>query len=1406
MSQNFNWNNIISVNNSQQNGFEELICQLARTDEQYSHAIFTKVGNPDAGVECYYTLENGNEIGYQAKFFTSSFATSEWSQIEKSVETAIEKHPKLVKYYIAVPVDRSDARIGKKSFKDKWDEKVTDWKKFATSKGISKIEFEYWGSSELIDLLIKEYNAGLKKFFLGELELSDKWISKKNQEAIINLGPRYTPKINVDSDLVKYFDAIGRTSKFQEQAESYLHELLLAYRGVKPQYRSEPSIEHLIQSISIEFNNIKFNDTSDIVTSLLEQNIKNLIMKLSEITTSLLNKKIDPKNKQNEEKISYTKQIDEIREESNGLDKLKAQAAEFQSFIQSDELSLARSGVMILSGSAGVGKSHTLADIIGKREKDQLPSILLLGQHFKTNQSPWSQIINDLLRIQDCNEDELLSALNAKAEFGKNPKRILLVIDAINEGNGRWFWSDHLFGFINSIKKFRSLGLILSIRESYHELMIPNELYENNLAIHITHDGFANNQYNATQKFFEYYKIQQPSIPIMHQEFNNPLFLKLFCESLNKRGLTTIPSGYNGISSIITHYIGAIEHQLSAIWTNIRDLKIIHKIIDIVSRLTIANQLITYEAAYEKVEELAARFRLEPGLLDAIISVGLLSKNYHYKLEDEVIYFSYERFGDHLVVKCLLDNYFDANNPIFSFNNSPFLSRYFNIWNYVGIIEALSIQIPERISTEFSILLPEKLANDRVIYDSFISSLAWRDVSSINQNTIDYINRNLHNTYFLVELIKQLYTIVSRVGHPLNGYFVNNLLFEHSMSERDSWWNFIINEITCNYSNANNPIQRLIDWSLSQEDKKYVSDESIFLTVIGLTWLLATTNRKIRDLSTKSLITLLINREEILLKLLNFFNEINDPYIKERLYAVTYGCILRSNFKSKDGIINICLFIYENIFNVEEVYPHILLRDYAKGIIDYAYYKQLLLSTQIDINKTKPPYKSSLPNIASYSDDSKINKYLEVDNYSQKRIIYSMTTENCDRKGYGYGDFGRYVLGSALYDFDCKKDEQALSNYAAIKIFEEYGYDYELLSAVEEQISKINNYYRLDYQIERIGKKYQWIAFYDLMARVTDNCKMYADSYSKYKTETKYIGTFEPYIRDIDPTILIRKTKTDGIPLSQQWWNIECKAKWDMKGNNWIISSEDLPNLSNLIQHKDDNGTNWIVLERYPEWHEKLPIGQEKYHTKHKSIWYQLRSYLIPQKKLRTFKKWAEAQNFYGRWMPESHHNFQMFYRESYWSTAHEYFYGNGNSYSLEDRGYSGDLILTTENYFWEEEFDYSKDETLNILKPCKLLFNGLKMSFHNKDGEFIDANGNLICFDASIQNESYSCLLIKKDDLLTFLEKEQLTMVWVNIGEKQVFGESAYALMGDISQYAWLDKNEVKVSKIKITTQSIES
>ena len=82
---NLNWNDIRPINNSLNDGFEELVCQLARIENIDKVRSFIRKGKPDAGVECFYILESGEEIAWQAKFFTNSFESSQWNQIDKSV-------------------------------------------------------------------------------------------------------------------------------------------------------------------------------------------------------------------------------------------------------------------------------------------------------------------------------------------------------------------------------------------------------------------------------------------------------------------------------------------------------------------------------------------------------------------------------------------------------------------------------------------------------------------------------------------------------------------------------------------------------------------------------------------------------------------------------------------------------------------------------------------------------------------------------------------------------------------------------------------------------------------------------------------------------------------------------------------------------------------------------------------------------------------------------------------------------------------------------------------------------------------------------------------------------------------------------------------------------------------------
>jgi hypothetical protein len=54
-----NWNNIGTIEKSQQNGFEEFVCQLAAKEKIPNQKKFVRIGKPDAGKECYWELEDG---------------------------------------------------------------------------------------------------------------------------------------------------------------------------------------------------------------------------------------------------------------------------------------------------------------------------------------------------------------------------------------------------------------------------------------------------------------------------------------------------------------------------------------------------------------------------------------------------------------------------------------------------------------------------------------------------------------------------------------------------------------------------------------------------------------------------------------------------------------------------------------------------------------------------------------------------------------------------------------------------------------------------------------------------------------------------------------------------------------------------------------------------------------------------------------------------------------------------------------------------------------------------------------------------------------------------------------------------------------------------------------------------
>ena len=137
---NIDFNNIRPLG-SLNDGFEEMVCQLAHRMEVPNGKKFVRNGRPDGGVECYWELGNDDIWMWQAKFFTSSPGASKFEQISDSVKTALRLYRNIKTFFIAVPQDLpDDGKKQTKSARKRYEDKVAQWHKIEGAENMDYLE------------------------------------------------------------------------------------------------------------------------------------------------------------------------------------------------------------------------------------------------------------------------------------------------------------------------------------------------------------------------------------------------------------------------------------------------------------------------------------------------------------------------------------------------------------------------------------------------------------------------------------------------------------------------------------------------------------------------------------------------------------------------------------------------------------------------------------------------------------------------------------------------------------------------------------------------------------------------------------------------------------------------------------------------------------------------------------------------------------------------------------------------------------------------------------------------------------------------------------------------------------------------------------------------------------------
>lgn len=200
---------IRTLGSSKNKGFEELTVQLFRSTFP-KETSFYRVDDAggDGGVEDIAFVASDKKIGLQAKYF-DKLGSSQWSQINKSVKTALKTHcPDLVEYRIATPVNRS------KTTKT-WSNYVTKWNQYAVELGYAnEVKFIWQGETELRGELIKSTHKDKVYYWFGCPCFSDDWLKAKYDSCKKLLDTRYTPKHHIRTDSEQILDAFFLTDGF----------------------------------------------------------------------------------------------------------------------------------------------------------------------------------------------------------------------------------------------------------------------------------------------------------------------------------------------------------------------------------------------------------------------------------------------------------------------------------------------------------------------------------------------------------------------------------------------------------------------------------------------------------------------------------------------------------------------------------------------------------------------------------------------------------------------------------------------------------------------------------------------------------------------------------------------------------------------------------------------------------------------------------------------------------------------------------------------------------------------------------------------------------------------------------------------------------------------------------------
>lgn len=1411
---------------NQENAFEELCCQLA-SDEKFNlprKGFDRKGAGGDGGIECFATLSDGSEVGWQVKYYWE--IQSALRSLDESFNKALVKHPAMSRFIVCIPFDLSDSRKeGVTTSLKRWNH----WKTAALKRAAGRtIEIERWDAFELRKRLTSAAHTskGRVAFWFNKTLLTHDWFNEAFDKTCVALGKRYSPESHIDLPVRRIIEAMSVPSSFTDTLKSFSTSVLINMEKVQG---VSADVTHVCQQL-IDCLTCSYNTENNVFP------VKELRFATDEAwsVVATWHRRVKDSNEKNRNSQSS---LDSIFTLLSLLHQIKRELSD-PCWEHLDTRAL------IVTGDAGAGKSHLLADICRYTIQKGIPAVMILG-HKLPDDEPSQAILRELDLHVSVDFDTFLGALNtaAKALGG----RALLMVDALNEKNGLSIWPDHLASFRHKISKFDNISLVLSCRTTYMDMIIDDDQYKD-IIPRIKHHGFSRN--NA-REYLTKRNITLGEEPNAVEELKNPLFLRICCDALQSSDNALLANNLGSVTEIFRLYRDAVVKSVNRQLGLTPNRRLIEQTISSLATEMAETGLeeIPLNRAYELVSNIfPISTNASHDLLFQLQNEGLLTAQpISYEDGQEEIRFTFQRMSDHAIATNLLER------SVTNRDVTTLLSTGTPLWEAIdadyaflpGVLEALSIQLPEKFGVELYDVPGIEMASymDMFLFQAFCDSLLIRQKDSFSDRTWELI-RQFGGEELRYEV---LIALASEPERKDNATLLDTELRAMSMPERDSRWSAYLAQNIDHTSH-------FIEWA-READQSAVLPVRAGLASILLTWLLTTSSRKVRDTATKALVAILSSRPELSLELWSRFTDVDDTYVTERLICAIYGAAMQGQWANPE-LFRVVQAVHSSLSSNTALSMNALTRDHARGLIQYAASKKAIpphanVELTFPASGRKWPIEYVTPTEMSsykrtYRDGEKYRDEISLScgsngDFARYQLDYvirmwsaapkgsnsfptqeeiadewlnefrataspamlqayesfedAMANANCI-KGYipkdtatkkAKTDFHAAIGEDAYAKWDAEasqwqsegifqhvhneKDVPAQFNLAwarnwVCKRAHELGWSEVLHGTYDASI----RHDRYVHTTERVGKKYQWIAFYELVARLSDDLEPMPEDDA---------GDISR-LRNIDPSLLVSKSEDDG------WQRFEHSYFWVPSGAklgsatvdealNWLDSPIDVPANGDNIEVTDpETNIQWLVLKGFETWRGKTGIAERE-------IWRRISAFVVRrdalEKALRLIKNThllsdtdipsARTGGFYSHL---GEHPWAWLNDTSESSPEHEW--------DLRWRPYGSthtpvDIRPTTAQYRAEASgYDSSISQNIELSLPAPWLIEELDL--HLSDGKnitYVDKNRDIVFMDPSLNKQGRSSALIAREPFLSMLGANDLVAIWVISGEKNVYG-----------------------------------